>query len=370
MSTRDIGETQYSNPNEFNNPSSYKKTTKKQHRIYVCMPKIGSKVSNKLNLKQFVVDEEQNRYVVCGTAGENYTTNLQELTKNYNFSTGEPVNAQAIAKKSILINSKGDTRPVGDKLIPERILYEKKVVCLMDWVQMVSKPYKISTYWACFVPKYYSFTINDIWGNPMQVNDSRTIHGAGDFIVCPDVNGRPNLNNRIIINGEIFPALYDMRAFPNIGNLDRKIEQPKSIIKIVKQAKPVKAETPKVKVADNIEPPKNSTADSKDKYAKERDTFSKLSSIIKDNIDKKVKVTNFIIKIDEVADKSIGQSLLRTDVTSNGVKIAVKLSLENSDGKLELVCKIADEKKVIDSGNFEFSNKGASELAKRICKNL
>jgi hypothetical protein len=87
--------------------------------------------------------------------------------------------------------------------------------------KIVSMPGPIN--FAVFVPKQYVFQIPTSWGDTLTVNAPGVPHGKGDFIVCADAGGYPNMNDRWVVNGEIFPSTYDMRAFPGLSTAeDRK----------------------------------------------------------------------------------------------------------------------------------------------------
>ena len=48
----------------------------------------------------------------------------------------------------------------------------------------------------------------------MNYNDTMTKHGKGDFIVCSSLpNGKPNLSDKYVVNGEIFATTYNNTGF-------------------------------------------------------------------------------------------------------------------------------------------------------------
>lgn len=60
----------------------------------------------------------------------------------------------------------------------------------MDWVEVQSKP-DTSSVWACFVPA------------------AKTGKIRGDFIIANDKDGRPDMDDRWVVNGGIFASTYD-----------------------------------------------------------------------------------------------------------------------------------------------------------------
>jgi hypothetical protein len=76
------------------------------------------------------------------------------------------------------------------------------------------------------IPVNLVFQIPTSWGDVLTVNAPGIPHGRGDFIVCADAGGYPNLNDRWVVNGEVFPSTYDMRAFPGLSTEeDRKAKE-------------------------------------------------------------------------------------------------------------------------------------------------
>lgn len=172
---------------------NWKRTHKKNYCIQICKPKLGTNVKNKLEGAKYTTNENK-PYVAKGTVGEMWVMDLGKVTGTYNFADGTPITPAALAAK------------------------EKKG--LMDWITVKTKPMSqagASYNWAVQLPindrRFKNFPVQTSWGDTLYANRPGLEHGGGDFIVCPDVNGQPNLNDVWIVNGAIFETTYDMRSF-------------------------------------------------------------------------------------------------------------------------------------------------------------
>ena len=180
----------------WDNPENYKRTHKKKYTIEASMPPEGTVVFNVLENTMYKTSSEK-QFVLTGTIGEQWVIDVNKLCKTYTFEDGTPINKESLSRKVV----RG---------------YKDNIPC------PCIKPFKITSIpgvdnWAIHVPKQYVFQIPTAWGDVLTVNNPDQSHGKGDYIVCADAGGYPNLNDRWVVNGEIFADTYDMRAFPNMG---------------------------------------------------------------------------------------------------------------------------------------------------------
>lgn len=175
-----------------NNPALYKATRKKKYQVYVCLPPIGTKVHNHLEKADYVTDTNK-RFVLSGTVGEQWVIDAVKLAKTYTFMDGTPITQETVVKRCKVTNG----QPI------------------LDWTPLQTLPNGVIN-WALFVPVKQKLQIQTAWGSVLQVNAPGVPHGQGDFIVCADMNGQPNLADRWVVNGAIFPTTYDMRAFSSL----------------------------------------------------------------------------------------------------------------------------------------------------------
>lgn len=191
-----------------NNPANYKITRKKQYSIWACMPPVGTKVRNKLELCDYIVAGDK-RIVLSGTRGEMQVVTLQKLASTYTFANGTPIKLDELAGMM-------------------------QGGCI-DWFKITTRVgANQETNFACFVPKRITFSIPLDGGGMLQGNAPGISHGKGDFILTGSHNLQPDLRWPWVVNGEVFADTYDNRGFTNVlersGEDIRNIPRPKSLI--------------------------------------------------------------------------------------------------------------------------------------------
>lgn len=212
------------------NPISYKNCCIKSYSLRVCMPPKGTVVLNRIEqieavkmlnnntyfkakdvelmkannpqmfmvLQQLVnqgraeVVTDANPFVVCGTKGELWVLSANELASNYTFTNN------------------GDHLPINQQTLSKRMKNG-----YLNWTAIsIAKRITLCKYMACFVPVAQKLQIMTARGTVQNVNDKGLSHGKGDFIVCPKlVNGKPDLNNRWVVNGEVFAQTYNNQGW-------------------------------------------------------------------------------------------------------------------------------------------------------------
>lgn len=200
-------------------PKNWKHTQSKQYEIYMCMPDIGEPVYNNLELCSYTTDENC-RFVLSGTVGEQWTIDSASLARKYMFADGAPIDEQTIAYRMTMFNR--DTRVITNKApmmlpsIEELDKYNQGAV--MDWQLIRTKPGEATSAFAFHLPlSVVNYPVQTSWGSTLLANAPGVSHGTGDFLVCNDVGGMPDFNDMRVVNGEVFPKTYDMRAFPNLS---------------------------------------------------------------------------------------------------------------------------------------------------------
>ncbi|MBR1453929.1 MAG: hypothetical protein IJ593_04725 [Lachnospiraceae bacterium] len=181
---------------DINNVKNYKHTRKKSYIVSVSLPPLGTKVTNFLERATYVTDKNK-PFVITGTVGEQWAIDINKLIKTYTFEDGTPIIESAI-KLRVTTGYLNGQKPVE-----------------------IIKPFKVkssalTSNFAMHIPAKYSFPLQTAWGDTLIVNAPGVPHGIGDFIVCADKGGYPDLNDRWVVNGEIFADTYDMRAFPGM----------------------------------------------------------------------------------------------------------------------------------------------------------
>ena len=185
--------------NPWDNPSNYKHTRKKKYTVSVSMPPEGTVVFDSVENTVHKTSSEV-QFVITGTLGEQTITDIRSLCRNYTLLDGTPITKDMLTSKVVPGYKNGTKYP-----------------CIKPF-SVISIPGQ--EVWAIHIPLNYVFQITNAKGEPVVVNERKKSHGDGDFIICPDAGGYPNLNTKIVVNGEIFADMYDMRAFPNLKSAD------------------------------------------------------------------------------------------------------------------------------------------------------
>lgn len=176
--------------NEISNRNNWKKTHKKLYEVYVCMPKLGTKVTNRLEGAYYETNENK-RFVISGTVGETWVIDEKKLMTTYCFLDDKPITPEELKNRT----KNG----------------------IIDWMHLKTITNE-TTNWAFYLPaSVRNLPVKTSWGDVLLANRDGIGHGKGDFLVCSDAGGRPNLNDMWVVNGNIFPTTYSMKAFPNFG---------------------------------------------------------------------------------------------------------------------------------------------------------
>lgn len=183
--------------NPWDNPNNYKKTYRKMYTISVSMPILGTEVYNYLEKSKYITNKNR-PFVLTGTRGEQWIIDSDRLCRTYTLENGEPLTVKFLMSKIITEYKDGKSYP-----------------CIRSF-KIRAIPGAIS--WVINIPKNCIFTIKTSWGDELLVNDPDRPNAVGDFIVCSDINGKPNLNDRRVVDGEVFLDTYS-----NIGNFEGNV---------------------------------------------------------------------------------------------------------------------------------------------------
>lgn len=224
-----------------NAPQQYKPCRPKQYSAWVCKPPVGTAILSKVlrmqlgqsNLakRQFITASElrglrdtnrelfsfiqQNaqlvcesaQFVLCDTRGELSVIDNGSLANNFIFSTGEPISSRTLFSRCQPVNAQG-------------LVYNCRVDSgtnilntAMRWARVDSIANQRGITFACFVPKSCIFQLQ-VGNSMVVVNEQGVDHGKGDFILCSSTpDGKPNLNNRWVVNGLVFRDTYNNQGW-------------------------------------------------------------------------------------------------------------------------------------------------------------
>lgn len=146
-----------------------------EYDIQVYVPPTGTKVYNFLEDSSYVTND-QKPYVLVGTVGEEWTVNLKKILTAYTFE-GKPIT------EDVVTNILSD----GEKHTIRAIAGAEKFFAVQTKDQI---------------------NVTTSWGEVLKTNRPEVKHGEGDYLICYDKNGSPDLNDMWVINGTIFPNTY------------------------------------------------------------------------------------------------------------------------------------------------------------------
>ena len=174
-----------------NDCRNWKRTRKKKYTIEMCKPKVGTRVTNVLEGSTYVVGDKERYFVLKGTVGETWAVDFNTIVKNYRLPNGNQELRHVLNK---LINKYGVQGTFG-------------------YLRIESIPAG-NFVWALHLPMTFrNVPIKTSWGDVLYANRDGVKHYGGDFLICSDMNGRPNLNDMWVVNGGVFRNTYDQRAF-------------------------------------------------------------------------------------------------------------------------------------------------------------
>lgn len=150
-----------------------KKYTKRHYEMRAEKVVAGTKLYNFLEDCNYVTNEEKCIKLI-GTAGEVWPVTIDKLAKTYTFVDGTPITSDNIPEGEFAIATIVDGS--ADIIFAEQVT---------DRVEVATS-----------------------WGEILKANRDGVPHGDGDFVVSANEDGKPNPNDRWVVNGMIFPATY------------------------------------------------------------------------------------------------------------------------------------------------------------------
>lgn len=151
-------------------------TGKAEYTIEGMMVSKETSFHNDLEVTDYTVVPGDGKVVLKGTVGEMWAAKLEKVMKTYTKEDGSPVTAEDFAVKDTFIKLKTKAAP--------------------------------GTNFALFVPDGTVVTVKTAWGDELHTNLPNAPHGAGDFLVCGNVDGKPDLSDVWVVNGAVFPSTY------------------------------------------------------------------------------------------------------------------------------------------------------------------
>ena len=159
-------------------------------KIKVQNPQLYGTIQQLIERTACCVVSDVNPFVISGTLGELFVIDPQQLANQYAFMSGngiERINQQSLNRR---LNKDG----------------------YMTWTNIQTLPDN-TVAWACHVPisKKGEIPANagKVYTGCMPINQEGVSHGKGDFVIALDTMGRPDLQRRYVLNGDIFATTYN-----------------------------------------------------------------------------------------------------------------------------------------------------------------
>lgn len=151
------------------------KVFKKEYQIDVVRPSRSRVVTNVLEGATY--DTKDDDVILRGTVGEYWVAPMAKVIKTYVKLDGTP-------------------------LTPADFRLDKSL-------KVKTQQGKEFNY-AMRIPVTHQVQVNTAWGDVLIANRPEVEHGKGDYIVCRETDGKPDLNDVWIVNGKVFETTYSL----------------------------------------------------------------------------------------------------------------------------------------------------------------
>lgn len=154
-------------------------TGKADYTIQAMMVSEPVDIYNELELVSYHVEDDGKSVILKGTIGEEWVADISRVLSTYTHVDGTPLAAEDLTgNKDTFID-----------------------------IRTIAEP---DTNFALLVPADTVLEVHTAWGDILYTNASDAPHGEGDYLVCRNVDGQPDLSDVWVVNGAVFPSTYDM----------------------------------------------------------------------------------------------------------------------------------------------------------------
>lgn len=170
---------------QLRDPRGFSRVCKREYCVHVCRANLvePKKIFNYLE-KAVYIPNERKPFIIQGTVGELWVVDPEKLVKTYEMPDGTPISPEDVG----LGWTKIKTRPDSSH----------------NWAMQISP--------AVYGDAATKIEIKTSWGDVLHPNAAGIPHGSGDYAVCSDNNGSPNLEDMWVVNGEVFLNTYQDAA--------------------------------------------------------------------------------------------------------------------------------------------------------------
>lgn len=220
----------------WDNPSAYRKCRKKAHFAKVCRPPNGTVVINSFEHPDIVRALKGRTYITVSEMAKIKYSNNQVLTLLMSAARQHKLYAVSDATPYVVMGVAGELYCLSEQTLVSRYywvdtamsdnatrVFNPKVLhwAKSGWIPVKPRTDNTSAF-ACFVPVSISGQLRTTWGTELSINmrGAGISHGKGDFVIAADINGSPSMQDRWVVNGELFGFLYDKRGWSECLSAD------------------------------------------------------------------------------------------------------------------------------------------------------
>ena len=198
--------------------NNWKKTKKNSYSIWATIVQPGVNCYNNLEDCKYTTNE-QKCVILSGTRGEQWVTTLDKLAKTYYFTNSISA-LENLPKRPIDASNASSTLVDESQIINAKSLKARaNRKRLLPWTSITTIPVSGDYTNYCFhLPtSVKNFPVTTSWGETLLANRDGIDHGIGDFILCSKTpDGRPNINDVWVVNGNVFMDTYNKRNIRGI----------------------------------------------------------------------------------------------------------------------------------------------------------
>ncbi|SBV92702.1 exported hypothetical protein [uncultured Eubacteriales bacterium] len=170
------------------NSAGFFLTGKTSYAIQGKMVSGETQVHNFLEDVDYTVADDGQSVVLKGVVGEEWVTKLSKVLTTYTKEDGSALTAEDFTEhKDTYISLKTKASP--------------------------------DTNFALYIPAGVAVEVETAWGDVLYANRSGVPHGAGDYLVCANKDGKPDLSDVWVVNGAVFGSNYDTSRGPQMGTV-------------------------------------------------------------------------------------------------------------------------------------------------------
>jgi hypothetical protein len=223
---------------DINNPNNYKNCFKKSYDMYVCKPPKNTLIIDKLKNPNIVKMFNGKTYFSSKDIDKIHKENQELFNKLFQLVSQGYVYAVTDNTPFVLASLYGDMSVININELqhsyafvrnnqPLRIdnntIQERSSNDYMQWSLVRFNNSRAEQQMACFIPNSQKLQLQTKSG-VVVANEIGTNHSKGDFVLCSKLpNGQPNLTDRWLVNGNLFPIIYNNNGWTDCIKINNNL---------------------------------------------------------------------------------------------------------------------------------------------------